>query len=202
MTFEKALEAMKQGKKVKRNSWDSNAYIQIDAKGYVKDENDSLFCLDLGTADLDEWEIYEEPEMTNEKAITLLNRAIIVVAESGVKRIGCCTSENIIEAIQFAIHSLENQNEPKIFFDGNLSEKELEELHGNLKECKLEANPEKKCECKCNHTVVDADLQEKMKQALKDKFFELAKEDVTQFRADLMLAILQSMCGIYKLLYP
>jgi hypothetical protein len=140
---------MKQGKKLYRKAWSGTEMQSI----FVS--KDSLFSLICDDVFADDWEIYEEPlkvpEMTAEKAITLLNKAILVIAESGVKRIGCCTSENIIGAIQFAIRSLENQNQTKLFFDvGNISEKELEELHRKFKECKLEVNPEKECDCKCN----------------------------------------------------
>lgn len=198
MNFEHALEAMRQGKKVRRMSWNDGSYICFNSAGDIVVENGCLFPLFL------DWEIYEEPqkepEMTNETAITLLKRAIAVVAESGVKRIGCCTSENIIKAIQFAIRSLENQNQTKLFFDvGNISEKELEELQRNLKECKIEVMPEKKCECKYNHTVVDDDMQELMKQALVRKFFELEKED---FLHNETQAAIYTMFEIYKILYP
>lgn len=209
MTFEKALEAMKQGKKITYEG--SEFYYFMSGENEIRcinfvigyETTVKFFCSNILS---DKWEIYEEtqeePEMTNEAAITLLNRAIIVVAESGVKRIGCCTSENIIKAIQFAIRSLENQNQTKLFFDvGNISEKEFEELQRKLKECKLEVNPEKKCECecKCNHTVVDDDMQELMKQALVRKFFELEKED---FLHNETQAAIYTMFEIYKILYP
>ena len=78
MNFEKALEAMKQGKKVKRMSWDDGSYICFNSAGEIVDENGWLLLLLLEIAKSGSWEIYEEPqkepEMTAEHAIENLER--------------------------------------------------------------------------------------------------------------------------------
>lgn len=75
MTFEKALEAMRQGKKVRRMSWNDGNYICFNSAGDIVDENGRLFML-LEIAKSGDWVIYEEPqeepEMTAEKATAIL----------------------------------------------------------------------------------------------------------------------------------
>lgn len=72
MNFEHALEAMRQGKKVRRMSWNDGSYICFNSAGDIVVENGCLFPLFL------DWEIYEEPqkepEMTAGHAIERLER--------------------------------------------------------------------------------------------------------------------------------
>lgn len=64
-----------------------------------------------------------------------------------------------------------------------------------MKKCKIEVKSEKKCECECkyNHTVVDDDMQEEMKQALSRKFFELEKDSNDESTVNSMLNIYNSI---------
>lgn len=209
MTFEKALEAMKQGKKITYEG--SEFYYFMSGENEIRcinfvigyETTVKFFCSNILS---DKWEIYEEPqkepEMTDEKACKILDLILDYINVGEFEYITHCSFSEIAESVRMAIEALENQNQTKLFFDvGNISEKEFEELQRKLKECKLEVNPEKKCECecKCNHTVVDDDMQELMKQALVRKFFELEKED---FLHNETQAAIYTMFEIYKILYP
>lgn len=202
MTFEEALEAIrqKQGKSA----------IYKDSNG-------------------DDCEIYEEPlkepEMTAEHAIEILKSArrsyrYIPGIDGAIDfAIEAIEKQNQVEAADDLNNDNESVNVERAqkkydnvieglhilldFYKDNYSCRT--KIKNVIERLERDTEPEHKCNachCNCSHTVEDADLQEEMKQTLKDKFFELAKEDITQVRADLMLAILQSMCGIYKLLYP
>lgn len=82
MNFEHALEAMRQGKKVRRKDCPDTLYFIDD--GFIKvfdRETEESIIVDLfrcATALADDWEIYEEPqkepEMTAEHAIENLKR--------------------------------------------------------------------------------------------------------------------------------
>lgn len=123
MTFEKALEAMKQGKKVRRKSLsDDKIYLFIKDGKIMIHNPESMICISrpamLGV-DLilaDDWEIYEEPqkepEMTAEKAIEFLemtDRIIHNVCGGFTET----ARENMHSAVFVAIKSLENQNQPE-----------------------------------------------------------------------------------------
>lgn len=159
---------------------------------------DSLFSLICDDVFADDWEIYEESLKESQKEHEMTVGHAIEVLESVRK--SCRYFPDIDGVINFAIEAIEKQNQQELFFDPkNLSQKELEEWQKNLKAHKLEVlevKSEKKCECecKCNHTVEDADLQEKMKQTLKDKFFELDRIEKDS------LAV-SNMLDIYRLLF-
>lgn len=191
MNYEETLKAMAQGKKVRRMSWNDGSYICFNSAGDIVDENGWLFLL-LEIAKSGDWEIYEEPqkepEMTAGHAIEVLESIRQVTSKSVIP--------DVDEVIDFAIKTLENQNQQVLVFDPeNLSQKELEKVQEKLKECKFEVKPEKKCECecKCNHTVEDADLQEKMKQVLSRKFFEIEKYSDDESTVNSMLNIYNSI---------
>lgn len=205
MTFEKALEAMKQGKKITYEG--SEFYYFMSGENEIRcinfvigyETTVKFFCSNILS---DKWEICEEPkketEMTAEKACKILDLILDYINVGEFEYITHCSFSEIAESVRMAIEALENQNQTKLFFDvGNISEKELEELKKNFKECKLEVNPEKKCECKCNHTVEDADLQVEMKQALSRTFFELFEHADTTTDS---LAV-SNMIEIYRLLF-
>lgn len=75
MTFEKALEAMKQGKKVRREFWDQDVCIGIDDTNIIKNmAYDSLYGYyvhytptELFSRDIlsDDWEIYDPKSRYN-----------------------------------------------------------------------------------------------------------------------------------------
>lgn len=62
MTFSEALEAMKQGYKVKRASWTAG-YIYLKNKDIVYDDCDNKFDgVSIGYIFATDWEIYNEPK--------------------------------------------------------------------------------------------------------------------------------------------
>lgn len=121
MTFEKALEAMKQGKKITCKG--SEFYYFMSRENEIRcinfvigyETTVKFFCSDILS---DKWETYEEPEQ--EKPEMTAGHAIEVL-----KSIRQVTSKSVIpdvdETIDFAIESIENKGK---------------------------AEPEKKCECK------------------------------------------------------
>lgn len=189
MNFEHALEAMRQGKKVRRMSWNDGSYICFNSAGDIVDEKGWLFLL-LEIAKSGGWEIYEEPQKEPEMTVG----HAIEVLESVRKSYRYIP--DIDGVIHFAIEAIEKQNQQELVFDHeNLSKKELEKLQEKLKECKLEVNPEKKCECErnCSHTCTDTNLQEEMKQALSRKFFELEEFTAEESTVNSMLNIYNSI---------
>lgn len=78
MTFEKALEAMKQGKKIRCNFWDQNVCIGIDSNHIIRNMtyNDIFrtydYCMptEFMSSDLlsDDWEIHEPKKELNPDA--------------------------------------------------------------------------------------------------------------------------------------
>jgi hypothetical protein len=82
MTFEKALEAMRHGNKVRRKDFPDTLYFIDD--GFIKvfdratEESIIVDLFSYATVLADDWEIYEEPqkepEMTAEHAIENLER--------------------------------------------------------------------------------------------------------------------------------
>lgn len=128
MNFEKALEAMKQGKKVKINFWEDSSSIHFNEYGMLEteyeDENfGKVFTLNGNQLLSDDWEIYEplkELEMTAEKAVEILRT--IRKMEIHSYRHGLSITE-FRKAIEFAIEIIENNSKNK---------------------------PEKECDCKCN----------------------------------------------------
>lgn len=194
MNFEHALEAMRHGNKVRRKDCPDTLYF-ID-NGFIKvfdratEESIIVDLFSYATVLADDWEIYEEPQKGHEMAA----EHSIEVLET-IRR-ACKLIPDVDEVIDFAIKTLENQNQQVLVFDPeNLSQKELEKVQEKLKECKFEVKPEKKCECecKCNHTVEDADLQEKMKQVLSRKFFEIEKYSDDESTVNSMLNIYNSI---------
>lgn len=205
MNFEKALEAMKQGKKVRRMSWNDGSYICFNSAGDIVDENGCLFPLFLGIAKSGGWEIYEEPqkepEMTAEHAIEILKSA----------RKSYRFLPGIDEAIDFAIEAIEKQNQFEAADDLNSDnesvniEHDIEKYNNAIKnlhillafkdavEClERDTEPEHKCNachCNCSHTGTDTNLQEEMKQALSRKFFELEKYSDDESTVNSMLNI-------------
>lgn len=120
MNFEKALEAMKQGKKVRRKIYSAYEYwfynsdfdrvIVYDGENYrdfgVKPVHDMI------ESRKDDWEIYEEPEMTAEKAKKILR---VVRTESILcnKYFEDCTIDELVAAIDFVLEILKKQAEKK-----------------------------------------------------------------------------------------
>ena len=125
MTFEKALEAMKQGKKITYEG--SEFYYFMSGENEIRcinfvigyETTVKFFCSNILT---DKWEIYEEPqkepEMTAEKAIAFLQTvcgSIKIAKKNNVAHILYDGFDEAIDCINFAIEALENQNqtEPK-----------------------------------------------------------------------------------------
>lgn len=195
MNFEHALEAMRHGNKVRRKDYPDTLYFIDD--GFIKvfdratEESIIVDLLRCATVLADDWEIYEEPQKEPEMTVG----HAIEVLESVRKSYRYIP--DIDGVIHFAIEAIEKQNQQELVFDHeNLFKKELEKLQEKLKECKLEVNPEKKCECErnCSHTGTDNNLQEEMEQALSRKFFELADTTTDSLTVS-------NMIEIYRLLF-
>lgn len=111
MNFEHALEAMTQGKKVNRKVWTDMVYYLEDKciKSFnkVNKELDAIAFLSTETILANDWEIYEEPqketEMTAWHAIEVLETV----------RRACKLIPDIDEAIDFAIETIDKQNQPE-----------------------------------------------------------------------------------------
>ena len=88
MTYEKALEAMRQGKKIRRKFWDKNVCIGIDSANIIRNMTyDDIFhsyeyCMptDLMSRDIlmDDWEIHEP-----NKEKTIMYKSIEITFKSG-----------------------------------------------------------------------------------------------------------------------
>ena len=63
MTFEEALKALNEGKKIRKKWWYAGNYIWLDKENTLKDKNGSKAYASLGFdfKTNNEWEIYEEP---------------------------------------------------------------------------------------------------------------------------------------------
>lgn len=63
MTFEEALKALKEGKKIRKKWWHAGSYIWLDEKNTLKNKNGIEICVsvDFDFMTKNEWEIYEEP---------------------------------------------------------------------------------------------------------------------------------------------
>lgn len=61
MTFSEALEAMKQGHKVRQKKWSGNVYIGI-VKNHFEKENGVVFTISSSHIFATDWEIYNEPD--------------------------------------------------------------------------------------------------------------------------------------------
>lgn len=175
MTFEKALEAMKQGKSVIYKGSELHYILSVFDDyivGIVNDYRieDAAFRSSwvLG----DGWEIYEESleesqkehEMTVEHAIEKYNN---VIRSLHILLTFYKDNDFYRPKIKDAIEALERDSEP---------------------EHKCNA-----CHCNCSHTGTDTNLQEEMKQALSRKFFELEKYSDDESTVNCMLNIYSSI---------
>lgn len=160
MTFEKALEAMKQGKSVTCKGSGAHYILSVFDDYIVGIDNDyrikdAVFRSSwlLG----DDWEIYEESlkesqkehEMTVEHDIEKYNNAI--------------RNLYILLAFKDAVECLERDTEPEHKWNA--------------------------CDCNCSHTGTDTNLQEEMKHALSRTFFELADTTTDSLAVSNMIEI-------------
>lgn len=128
MTFKKALEAMKQGKKITYEG--SEFYYFISGENEIRcinfvigyETTVKFFCSNILT---DKWEIYEEPqkepEMDAGHAIEVLESIRQVTNKSVI--------HDVDSAIDFAIETIEKFNQRKAE-----PEKECEHKHSNEQE--------------------------------------------------------------------
>lgn len=142
MTFEKALEAMKQGKKV-TVSYDKHKYFCINTSGEdfgIVDETGDWADITLNEALTLDWEIYEEPheepETAAEKAKSIL-RAVRAEAICHGMVFEHCSLEKFVAAIDFALEILKKQAE---------KEKKVSQLDENAQKKQEAAN---KCGFNC-----------------------------------------------------
>lgn len=63
MTFEEALKALKEGKKIRKKWWYAGSYIWLDEKNTLKNKNGSetSVAVEFDFMTNNKWEIYEEP---------------------------------------------------------------------------------------------------------------------------------------------
>lgn len=63
MTFEEALKALKEGKKIRKKWWHAGDYIWLDEKNTLKNKNGSetSVAVEFDFMTNNKWEIYEEP---------------------------------------------------------------------------------------------------------------------------------------------
>lgn len=63
MTFEEALKALKEGKKIRKKWWHAGSYIWLDEKNILKNKNGSetSVAVEFDFMTNNKWEIYEEP---------------------------------------------------------------------------------------------------------------------------------------------
>ena len=101
MTFEKALEAMKQGKKIRRKFWDQNVCIGLDDTNIIRNmtyESGSYkYCMptEFMSRDFlaDDWEIHEPKTFLNSAEPVYNCRCVINQEE--VERLKKSLSENM-----------------------------------------------------------------------------------------------------------
>lgn len=62
MTFSEALEAMKQGHKVRREHWDNYQYLLIDESYIINAENEYVNKIGKDSLLATDWEIYNKPK--------------------------------------------------------------------------------------------------------------------------------------------
>lgn len=63
MTFEEALKALKEGKKIRKKWWQAGSYIWLDEKNILKNKNGIEICVSVDFDFMTDnvWEIYQEP---------------------------------------------------------------------------------------------------------------------------------------------
>jgi hypothetical protein len=60
MNIIEALQALKNGKKMRRNWWDKGLYIVMKCDGTICNGNASLTDISIGNITNDNWEIYND----------------------------------------------------------------------------------------------------------------------------------------------
>lgn len=75
MTIEEAIKALKEGKKIRRKTWEVIKYIQLDKDGIIRDDGDceATFILKSDSIVGDVWEIFEEPILDKQEKKYLEN---------------------------------------------------------------------------------------------------------------------------------
>lgn len=183
MTFEHALEAMKQGKKAGRKAWaDWDKSKMIFLKGnyfYWVGEEDIGVALTLDFLEADDWEIYEEPQKEPETAAEKVRQIL----------------EDVFSDIDFADEPTRNawkqligtaETSGKLEPKNTVSSEELQALKNSLRNLPVTISGHL-------HTGKNSNLQEEMKQALSRKFFELEKYSDDESTVNSMLNIYNSI---------
>lgn len=128
MTFENALEAMKQGKKVRRKNFSNNKIYLFIKDGKMLMHNPEFMIairrpsmFDTISILADDWEIYEEPlkepEMTSEKVRQILNDVFSDIDFSSKKESDFTIFE-LLSALYFIIYYL-HTSDAELFFKLN-----------------------------------------------------------------------------------
>lgn len=107
MTFEEALKAMKDGKKVRRKSWLNKSYIYFSDGNFLTDFGDILVSFDIKEVTSDDWEVRKE-EIPLEETVQLLTKARLFFLLQEDLIVALTPSEKIAEGIGRAINILES----------------------------------------------------------------------------------------------
>jgi len=218
MNFEKALEAMRQGNKVRMKDFPNTLYFIDD--GFIKifdrvnEESNIVPDISYATVLAGDWEIYEEPQKEPEITTVELLYALYVLS-------------NVI--LQ------EHDNEKKLAIYGvpashvlealNIAEKEIRKMAKSPEidefiQKKLKSTPEQKePQTEKNHVgystfltmnqyggeFSENQLKKEMRQALSRKFFKLEEEDYdvnADYELDNLNTVISNMLNIYQFLFP
>lgn len=209
MNFEKALEAMKQGKTVKRNSNEKVEYFIRNDTGEITaffyDRLNPFSRIALYSCELlaDDWEICresnkEENELSSSvKLLSDFAKSLqFDLGNTAMRTINSYQISDIVSALKTVLDYAKSTI--KLAYLKNQEDKETEMTAEHaIENLERDTEPEHKCNachCNCSHTGADSDLQEKMKRTLKSKFFELAESTSESFAVNIML-------DIYRLFY-
>lgn len=209
MTFEKALEAMKQGKTVKRNSNEKVEYFIRNDTGEITaffyDRLNPFSRIALYSCELlaDDWEICresnkEENELSSSvKLLSDFAKSLqFDLGNTAMRTINSYQISDIVSALKTVLDYAKSTI--KLAYLKNQEDKETEMTAEHaIESLEMDTEPEHKCNachCNCSHTGKNSDLQVKMEQALSRKFFELADTTTDS------LAV-SNMIEIYRLLF-
>lgn len=182
MNFEKALEAMRHGNKVRRKDYPGTLYFIDD--GFIKvfdratEESIIVDLFSYATVLADDWEIYEEPqkepEMTAGHAIEVLETI----------RRACKLIPDVDEVIDFSVEVIDKQNQAETANNLNSDNESANVKHAHekyddvirnlhilldfykdndfyrpkiidaIEALKRDAKPEKKCACHCKEKSI------------------------------------------------
>lgn len=208
MTFEKALEAMKQGKTVKRNSNEKVEYFIRNDTGEITaffyDRLSPFSRIALYSCELlaDDWEICresnkEENELSSSvKLLSDFAKSLqFDLGNTAMRTINSYQISDIVSALKTVLDYAKSTIKPAYLKNQEDKEPEMTAEHA-IENLESDTEPEHKCNachCNCSHTGTNTNLQEEMKQALSRKFFELEEFTAEGSTVNSMLNIYNSI---------